>query len=199
MATIWRQSLLTDSIIERLENAYRKRQRTLKSVDDLVDTIVKKLEETGTLDNTYIVYSTDNGYHMGNHRLRGGKMQCFEEDINIPLIIRGPDVAKGKKTDLVTGHIDIVPTFLSLAGYGDTISKEEIGLELDGTPISFPLESDSDFQRNINARGETTHLEFWGVIHQEWAHSERVAPGKGMLSPDGSLCVTSVNCGLQIW
>ena len=82
-------------------------------------------------------------------------MQCFEEDINVPLIIRGPDVGKNKTTDLVTGHVDIVPTMLSLAGYGDDASYGDIGVVLDGTPISFPLEDEEDNERNDNARGET--------------------------------------------
>ena len=41
---------------------------------------------------------------------------CIEEDINVPFIVRGPDVGRGKTTDLVTGHVDIVPTILKLAG-----------------------------------------------------------------------------------
>lgn len=60
-------------------------------MDDLVETILQKLEDAEVLDNTYIFYSSDNGYHIGNHRLEGGKLQCFEEDINVPLIIRGED------------------------------------------------------------------------------------------------------------
>jgi len=53
------------------------------------------------LDNTYIIYSSDNGYHIGQHRMAPGKKCVFEENINVPLIIRGPKVAKGKKTDMV--------------------------------------------------------------------------------------------------
>ena len=116
----------------------------------------------GVLDNTYIFYSTDNGYHIGNHRLQPGKLQCFEEDINIPLIVRGPGVGKGQTLDLVTGHIDIAPTFLTLAG-----ADINPNLELDGTAISFPLETESDFMRNLGTRGEVTHLEFWGPFKQE--------------------------------
>ena len=61
-----------------MDEFYRGRQRCLKSVDDLVGTLVDKLEEAGVMDNTYIIYSTDNGYHIGQHRLQGGKTTCFE-------------------------------------------------------------------------------------------------------------------------
>lgn len=151
---IWALDKLSDDQIDVVTNGYRLRQQCLKSVDDLVDTIIQKLEETGTLDNTYIFYTSDNGYHMGNHRLSGGKFLCYEEDINIPLIIRGPGVGKNKRTDLVTGLVDIAPTMLSLGGYGADIAFDEVELDLDGTPISFPLEDDGDIDRNFNSRGK---------------------------------------------
>lgn len=82
-----------------------------------------------------------------------GKLQCFEEDINIPLIVRGPNVGKNQTTNLTTGNVDIAPTMLQLAGYGTDLTFDEV--KLDGTPISFPLETPEDFRRNSAARGET--------------------------------------------
>jgi hypothetical protein len=131
-------------------------------VDDLIDTLIRRLDDAGILDNTYIIYTSDNGYHIGNHRLQGGKLQCFEEDVNIPLIIRGPGVGRYQTSDLVTGHIDITPTILGIAG-----ATIDPAWELDGTAISFPLENELDYIRNLQQRGESTHLEFWGPFHQE--------------------------------
>lgn len=162
---IWNLDKLNQEDIHDLTRKYRARQQCLKSVDDLVDTIIQKLDETGTLDNTYIFYTSDNGYHMGNHRLKGGKLQCFEEDINIPLIIRGPDVGQNMTTDLVTGLIDLVPTMLSIAGYGDQATYPEIDVVLDGTPILFPLKDQKDIERNGNARGETvSRMRFMSIV-----------------------------------
>jgi N-acetylglucosamine-6-sulfatase len=81
-----------------LDTFYQKRIEALQSVDDMVAQVVKKLEDKGTLDNTYIILSSDNGYHIGQHRMAPGKKTAFEEDINVPLIIRGPKVAKGNLT-----------------------------------------------------------------------------------------------------
>ncbi|KAI0188915.1 alkaline-phosphatase-like protein [Xylaria flabelliformis] len=102
--------------IEYNDHFYLQRLRTLQSVDELVDSLVHRLEDLGILDNTYILYSTDNGYHIGQHRLHPSKQCSFEEDINIPLIIRGPDVPEGFATDIVTTHTDLAPTILRIAG-----------------------------------------------------------------------------------
>jgi N-acetylglucosamine-6-sulfatase len=144
------------------EEFYRRRQRALKSVDDMIGTLLQKLEDLDVLDNTMIIYTSDNGYHIGNHRLQGGKLQCFEEDINIPLIMRGPGVGVNQTTDLPTGHIDMAPTILQLAGV-----DFDPAWKLDGTAISFPFEDMADYLRNLNARGDSTHLEFWGPFKQE--------------------------------
>lgn len=141
--------------------------QALKSVDDLVATLVNKLEAEGVLDNTYIFFTTDNGYHIGNHRLQGGKDQCFEEDINLPFVLRGPDVAKNKNSTLITGHIDFVPTILGLARADPVNLADAFALNFDGTPITFPLETDEDFQRNADTRGDSSHVEFWGPFAQE--------------------------------
>lgn len=69
---IWALDKLSEKSVKELTTAYRQRQQCLKSVDDLVDVVVQKLDETGTLERTYIFYSSDNGYHLGNHRLLGG-------------------------------------------------------------------------------------------------------------------------------
>lgn len=159
---VWNLERLDEGNVWALDELYKYRQRALRSVDDLIDTLIWKLDEIGVLDNTYIMYTSDNGYHIGNHRLQGGKLQCFEEDVNIPLIIRGPDVARNQTSDLVTGHIDIAPTILQLAG-----ANVDSAWELDGTAISFPLENELDYIRNLENRGENSHLEFWGPFHQE--------------------------------
>lgn len=164
VAGVWALNQLGYNNVDFLEDFYGMRQGALRSVDDMITTIIQKLNNTGVLDNTYIIFTSDNGYHIGNHRLQPGKLQCFEEDVNIPFIIRGPDVAKNQTWDLVTGHIDIAPTILTLAGVD--INPQ---WKLDGAALSFPLQSQSDYFRNLQARSETSHLEFWGPFRQEGA------------------------------
>lgn len=65
----------TPENVDYNDHFYRQRLRTLQGVDELVDAVVEKLERNGVLDNTYIFYTTDNGYHIGQHRLQPAK-QC---------------------------------------------------------------------------------------------------------------------------
>lgn len=78
--------------------------------------MVTRLEDNGLLDNTYIFYTSDNGYHVGQHRMALGRGCPYEEDINVPMIVRGPGVPKGRKVDFVTSHTDIAATLFDLAG-----------------------------------------------------------------------------------
>ena len=71
---------------EALTKHNRERLRALRAVDDLVGTVMAALAETGRLDNTYVVYTSDNGFHMGQHRLFVGKTTAYEEDIHVPLV-----------------------------------------------------------------------------------------------------------------
>lgn len=104
--------------IRRLETSYQRRVRSLQSVDDLVDSVVTALRTTGQLDNTFIIYMSDNGFHMGEHRLMLGKNTPYEHDIRVPLVVRGPGVPAGRhETGLVLNN-DLAPTFAARAGVG---------------------------------------------------------------------------------
>jgi len=99
-----------------LEDEYRRRVRSLQAIDDMVEAIVGALERAGTLDSTYVVYTSDNGFHMGEHRLIAGKDTPYEEDIRVPTIMRGPGVPEGARIDAMALNIDLAPTFAAIAG-----------------------------------------------------------------------------------
>ncbi|KAI1438530.1 alkaline-phosphatase-like protein [Xylaria sp. CBS 124048] len=139
---------------------YRQRLRALQAIDELVDGIVTRLEKYGILHDTYVVYSSDNGYHIGQHRLPPGKTCGYEEDINVPLIVRGPGVASNHTTDVVTSHTDLAPTFLRLLG----IPLRE---DFDGKPI--PVKND-EIKAAGRARREHVNVEFWGHAISEGEH-----------------------------
>jgi N-acetylglucosamine-6-sulfatase len=107
---------MTRPQIEAMEFHYRSRLRALQAVDDLVETVVATLEAQGILDNTYIIYTSDNGHHMGEHRMIAGKTTAYEEDIRVPLIVRGPGVAAGAHIDAMVLNNDMAPTLADLAG-----------------------------------------------------------------------------------
>jgi N-acetylglucosamine-6-sulfatase len=76
------------------KSKFKSRKRCLKSVDDLVESIMNALNETDLLDDTYIMFSSDHGYHTGQFSLPYDKRQPYEFDLRIPLLIRGPGVKK---------------------------------------------------------------------------------------------------------
>jgi N-acetylglucosamine-6-sulfatase len=106
--------LLDDQQIASIDALYRKQLQSLLAVDDLIEHVVDTLRQTGQLDNTYIVLTSDNGFHLGQHRLPLGKITAFDEDIRVPLVVRGPDVPAGKKVDDFAANVDLAPTFAKL-------------------------------------------------------------------------------------
>ncbi len=94
---------------------YRNRQGSLYALDDLVESIVKTLEQNGQLDNTYVIFTSDNGYNLGAHRLIH-KMAPYEESIRVPLAIRGPGIPAGVKRSEMVAEIDFMPTVMDWAG-----------------------------------------------------------------------------------
>jgi arylsulfatase A-like enzyme len=85
-------------------------------VDDMIGRIETTLRKRGVARDTYLVFSSDNGYHMGDHRLMQGKMTAFDTDIGVPLIVVGPGVPAGRTVGKLTGNIDLRSTFSELAG-----------------------------------------------------------------------------------
>ena len=90
---------------------------SLQAVDDLVAGVVSTLgEKPGVLSNTYIVFTSDNGWHHGEHRVQQGKGRPYEESARVPLLVRGPGVAAGSSTNKFVLNTDYLPTFTDLAG-----------------------------------------------------------------------------------
>ena len=107
---------LTAAQIAGLDALYRKRLRSIQAVDDLIGRLEATLRTRGLLDSTYIVFSSDNGFHMGEHRLLQGKMTAFDTDIRVPLVVAGPGVPRGRTSNRLVENIDLHPTFVRLAG-----------------------------------------------------------------------------------
>ncbi|MFN8163223.1 MAG: sulfatase [Solirubrobacterales bacterium] len=95
---------------------YQKALESLRSVDDGVKEIVDTLGALHRLRNTYIIFTSDNGFFYGEHRLTGGKFLAYEPSTHLPLLIRGPGIKAGTETGELAANIDIAPTILELAG-----------------------------------------------------------------------------------
>jgi arylsulfatase A-like enzyme len=107
--------LLTDEQIRDLERRERDRLESLLSVDEAIERIVNALQSANRLQNTYIFFTTDNGYLLGQHR-HSGKAVPYEEAIGMSMLVRGPGVSAGSTNDAMVANIDLAPTFAELAG-----------------------------------------------------------------------------------
>ena len=108
--------LMDSATIAEIDTDYRGSLQALLSVEDAMDALFQTLDQLGESSNTYVFFTSDNGLHRGEHRLRGGKNTAFEESIRMPFYVRGPGVPAGRSVDHLAGLVDLVPTFLALAG-----------------------------------------------------------------------------------
>jgi arylsulfatase A-like enzyme len=142
---------LNSSVVDYLDEWYRDRLRSLQAVDELVGAVMDKAEQLGILDNTYFIYSSDNGYSVGEHRRQPGKTTGYEEDIRVPLYIRGPGINGGSKQDAVYSNIDLTASIVEKA-------QAQPSYDLDGRVMAW-AEDKTSFRKSGTA---THHLsEFW--------------------------------------
>jgi N-acetylglucosamine-6-sulfatase len=107
---------LTEDEISKIDGDFRKRAQSVLAVDKMIGDLQAAVAAIGKERNTYFVFSSDNGLHMGEHRLRPGKMTAFDSDIHVPLIVTGPMVPAGHTVNEVVENIDLCPTFTELTG-----------------------------------------------------------------------------------
>jgi arylsulfatase A-like enzyme len=107
---------LNESDVARIDEDWRNRLRSMQAVDEMIESIVQTLEVSGQLGNTYLFFTSDNGYHFGNHRQLLGKASPYEEEIRVTMIVRGPGVPSGRALEHLSGNIDLAPTWAELAG-----------------------------------------------------------------------------------
>jgi arylsulfatase A-like enzyme len=104
--------------------------RTLLSVDDLVERVLRRLQDTGELDHTLIFFLSDNGYAWGEHG-RVGKFTPYTESLKVPFLVRWPGrLPAGTVDDRLVATVDITPTVLEAAGV-----RPDAGVPLDGRSL----------------------------------------------------------------
>ncbi|HET8638906.1 MAG TPA: sulfatase-like hydrolase/transferase [Solirubrobacterales bacterium] len=95
---------------------WQKQLESLRSIDDGIKQVIDTLGALHRLRNTYIIFTSDNGFFFGEHRLIGGKFLAYEPSTHLPFLIRGPGIRPNTQSGELVGNIDIAPTILELAG-----------------------------------------------------------------------------------
>jgi arylsulfatase A-like enzyme len=110
-----------------MRNYFVSRIRSLQAVDEAVERAVAALRQAGELDNTMIVFTSDNGYLLGEHRL-ATKNVGYEQALQVPLLVRGPGIPAGVERDTAAGTLDLAPTFLDAAHADADITVDGLSL-----------------------------------------------------------------------
>lgn len=107
---------LTRAQQRRMDRVVRRRASAVQAVDRMVAALRARLVAAGIAGNTYFVFTSDNGFHTGEHRLLAGKQTAFDSDVRVPLIVAGPGIPPGTTTDVLAQNTDLRPTFEAMAG-----------------------------------------------------------------------------------
>ncbi len=107
-----------------INQGWRNTLRTLQSVDAGVGQIVDALAASGKLDDTYVIFTSDNGFFFGQHRIVSGKYLPYEASTHLPLLIRGPGIAPGSWTESLAENVDLAPSIAELAGATPTLAPD---------------------------------------------------------------------------
>ncbi len=111
------------------ERLYRTRLESLQSVDRDIRDIVERLKATGQYDNTYLLFTSDNGFQLGEHRWTG-KILGYEPSLRVPMIITNPNLPHGVHRQQTVTTVDIAATIVDLADAGGQVDHP-----MDGTSM----------------------------------------------------------------
>jgi N-acetylglucosamine-6-sulfatase len=111
-------------LTSKITNRYRGRLETLLAVDEAIERIVAKLGADGQLGNTYLIFTSDNGFMQGQHRLHQGKFVPYEPSIQVPLLIRGPGIPPGGISKELVSNVDITATILEMTGAAPGLTQD---------------------------------------------------------------------------
>jgi N-acetylglucosamine-6-sulfatase len=113
--------------VEDLERSYRSRLESLLAVDDLTRRLINELRRTGQLGRTLIVFTSDQGYQLGEHRLTN-KYGPYDESVRVPFLVRGPGIPRGVERPAVVANIDLAPTIVEAAAAVPDLEMDGVSL-----------------------------------------------------------------------
>jgi arylsulfatase A-like enzyme len=151
----------------QLRERYQDRLASLLAVDEAVGAIVRELNDAGELENTLIVFTSDNGYLLGEHRLVR-KHWLYEESTQVPTVMRGPGIPDGETRAELVANIDLAPTILDAAGARSS-GRQVDGLSLlplAGDPGA-AIERDILFENNLGSTAIRTHKYMYAEHQRE--------------------------------
>ncbi len=190
---------LESAELREMHTDYRCRLASLLAVDRSVAQLVDTLRRTGELDRTVILFTSDNGFMLGQHREAEGKNLPYEEAIRVPLIIRGPGIPQGESISTPVANVDLAPTMLAATGTREPASERR---PADGRSLLELMNGDEDPDRAILIEGRDDvsaggpsgafkSLSYEGVrtsryLYVEWHRAVRASSEAAAATPLGA-------------
>jgi arylsulfatase A-like enzyme len=161
-AGVRNRAVLTPARLRAIRENYQQRLESLLAVDEAIAKMMNQLAATGKLDNTYVIFTSDNGFMHGEHRIPQGKVVLYEPSIRVPLIIRGPGLPAGQHRSQFVANTDLAPTIVQAAG-------AQPGRVMDGRSV-LPFAKDKLLQSGRDILLETPS--YAAVRSPNWLYAE---------------------------
>lgn len=165
-------SPLTPDLVENIDNIYRRRWQTLLAVDELIENMVSQLKRMNLYENTYIVFTSDNGYHLGQFGMPFDKRQPYETDIRVPFIVSGPGIEPKHIVEHPISLIDLAPTIFDWAGikqpehFDGKSFAELVNMKSNSGDDTDVASENSDYEHSSMAQSPKFErqilIEYWG-------------------------------------
>ena len=160
--------------VARMTAHHRGRLGSLAAVDEMIERLVRTLRRTGQLENTVVMFTSDNGWLLGEHRVAGQKYFGFEEAIRVPLLVRGPGFPRGSTVDDLVVNVDLAPTILRAARARAGRAQDGIALQRTAARPGRLRERDMIIETGPNTPG----LPFYSGLHTRRYALEEVSTGE---------------------
>ncbi len=172
-----RKPMSHKTVVSVTEN-YQCRREALLAVDDGVQTIMDTLERLGRMDDTYVLFVSDNAFFQGEHRIPLGKQRVYEANVRVPFLVRGPGIAPGAKLATLAANVDVAPTVLELTGARDQVAAaflldgHSLVPELTGAEVNNPAAGPDRAVLLENGPGIPGAPEFYAVRTDRYVYAE---------------------------
>ncbi len=167
---------LTTTLQAQMRESYQQRLESLLALDEAVGQMMQALSASGELGNTVVLFTSDNGWMQGEHRIHAGKIVVYEPSTRVPLIVRGPGFPAATTRQQLVANIDLAPTFADLANTtpGSTVD----GMSLLPLAASATAGTGRDLVLEAGPRSSTGPWFYTAVRTPTWLYVEYPETGE---------------------
>ncbi len=165
--------LLTAAQLRNIEETYQQRLESLLAVDEGIARIIGALRRSGELRNTLFVFTADNGFFHGEHRVPAGKVLLYEPSIRVPLIMRGAGVLPNRTVNAHVANIDLAPTILAAAKASAGRTQDGVGLLAVARGKARPLQRDLLIVNGPAGANAFTAIRTLRYLYAEYGNGEK--------------------------